>query len=155
MRVKAMASRCNDFTAKDFATGMKVPYRLRDRGEQGIIFRKGGYAHVHVPPNKRHTEDNGVMTPYYVGADDLVDEFGTKDLYCTSDAEADERIVTPAFPVSDRFVLVAYTDASFAVTDKMQSVSGWIIYVNGAPTSSGTVQMAPLMPILEILFPAL
>ena len=61
----------------------------------------------------------------------MYNEFGRKDLYNISDAEADEHTLTPAFLVRNRFVLVAYADASFAVTDKLQSISGWILYVNG------------------------
>ena len=80
------------------------------------------------------------MTPYYVGADDLVNEFGEKDLYRDKDAEDDELRREPEFPVSDRFKLVAYTDASFAVTEKMQSISGWVIYINGSPILWGSMK---------------
>ena len=140
MRTKALASRCNDFTAVDFASAMKLLYRLRDRGAQGIIFRRGGATSVRVPPNRREKGENGDVKHYYVGAEDLVNEFGEKDLYRDQDAADDDQRQEPDFPVNDRFKLVAYTDASFAVTDKMQSISGWVIYVNGSPVLWGSMK---------------
>ena len=43
-------------------------------------------------------------------------------------------------PTTQRFKIVAYTDASFAVTDKMQSISGWVVYVNGTPIFWGSMK---------------
>jgi hypothetical protein len=140
MRAKALASRCNDFASSDFAAAMKLLYRLRDRGNQGIIFRRGGSTRIRVPPNRREKGEDGVVTHYYVGAEDLVNEFGEKDLYRDQDAKDDEIWGEPDFPVSEEFKMVAYTDASFAVTEKMQSISGWVIYVNGSPILWGSMK---------------
>lgn len=140
MRAKQLASRCNDFGPDDFAAAMKLLYRLRDRGDKGIIFRRGGYSRVRVPDNRRLKGEDGTVTPYYVGADDLIDEFGQKDLYRQEDADADDAREQPDFPVSDRFKLVACTDASFAVNEKMQSITGWVIYLNGTPIMWGSMR---------------
>ena len=99
MRVKGLASKCNDFTIADFALAMKVLYRLQGRGEQGIEFRRGGAATVRVPPNRRLKEEDGTVVPYYIGADDLVNEFGTKDLYRDQDSARDAALVYD-FPVA-------------------------------------------------------
>ena len=56
------------------------------------------------------------------------------------DAEREAVAVAYDFPVSSRFRLVAYTDASFATTDKMQSISGWVIYLNGTPILWGSMK---------------
>ena len=56
------------------------------------------------------------------------------------DAEREVVAVVYDFPVSSRFRLVAYTDASFAATDKMQSISGWVIYLNGTPILWGSMK---------------
>ena len=85
-----------------------------------------------VPDNRRTKGEDGTVAPCYVGPEDVVDDFGQKGLYSSrdEDAEADEAKDAPGFPISERFLLVAYTDASFAVTDKLQSISGWVVYLN-------------------------
>ena len=95
---------------------------------------------MRVPDNRRNKGEDGTVTPHYVGPDDVVDDFGQKDLYRDEDAEADEARDAPGFPISDRFLLVAYTDASFAVTDKLQSISGWVVYLNGTPIMWGSLK---------------
>ena len=146
MRAKALASKCNDFTAADFSTAMKLLYRMRDRGSQGIIFRRGGATSIRIPPTHRpgKGEDGSPTAPttdaYHVGAEDLIDEFGEKDLYRDCDAEQDAQDGPPDLPTTQRFKIVAYTDASFAVTDKMQSISGWVVYVNGTPIFWGSMK---------------
>ena len=146
MRAKALASKCNDFTAADFSTAMKLLYRMRDRGSQGIIFRRGGAMSIRIPPTHRpgKGEDGSPTAPttdaYHVGAEDLIDEFGEKDLYRDCDAEQDAQDGPPDLPTTQRFKIVAYTDASFAVTDKMQSISGWVVYVNGTPIFWGSMK---------------
>jgi len=139
MRVKALASKCNDFTPDDFVTAMKVLYRLRARGEQGIAFKKGGAHCMRVPPNRRALNEKGVLEPYFIGADDLTNEFGEKDLYREEDMRRDPQ-TSSDFPISSQFRIVAYTDASFATTEKMQSISGWIVYLNGTPILWGSVR---------------
>jgi hypothetical protein len=42
--------------------------------------------------------------------------------------------------VNDRYKLVIYTDASFGVGETMQSVSGFIIYLNGTPLLWGSLK---------------
>ena len=140
MRVKTLASKCNDFEAADFAAALKLLLRMEARGEKGIIFRRGGAKCVRVPDNCRKTGEDGIVTPFYVGSDDVVNELGEKDLYRDDDAQRDAARAKPDFPVSDRFVLVAYTDASFAATEKMQSITGWVVYVNGTPIMYGSLK---------------
>jgi len=118
---------------------MKVLYRLQARGEQGIAFKKGGAHCMRVPPNRRALNDNGISEPYYIGADDLTNEFGEKDLYREEDMQRDPQLMSD-FPVSSRFRVVAYTDASFATTAKMQSISGWIVYLNETPILRGSMR---------------
>ena len=145
MRAKALASKCNSYEAADFAAAMKLLYRLQARGNKGIIFRRGGSSCVRIPDNRRTKGEDGTVTPYYVGSDDVVDDFGQKDLYRDEDAEADEARDAPGFPISDRFLLVAYTDASFAVTDKLQSISGWVVYFNGTPIMWGSLKQTAVV----------
>jgi hypothetical protein len=81
MRAKALASKCNTLETADFAAAMKLLYRLQTRGNKGIIFRRGGYSCVRVPDNRRTKGEDGTVTPFYVGPEDVVDDFGQKDLY--------------------------------------------------------------------------
>jgi hypothetical protein len=70
----------------------------------------------------------------------LIDEFGEKGLYRDCDAEQEAQERSPDLPTTQRFKIVAYTDASFAVTDKMQSISGWVVHVNGTPIFWGSMK---------------
>ena len=56
------------------------------------------------------------------------------------DATTAATLSVPDYPLSTNFHLVVYTDASFASTDKMQSVSGWIVYLNGTPILWGSMR---------------
>jgi hypothetical protein len=117
---------------------------MRDRGSQGIIFRRGGAQSIRAPPTHRpgkgengNEETTTATEAHDVGAEDLIDEFGEKDLHRDCDAEQDAQDDTPDLPTTSRFKIVACTNASFAVTDKMQSTSGWVARVNGTPTFWG------------------
>jgi len=137
-----LASKCNDYTAVDYAKALKVLYRLRDRGEQGIVFLRDGAYKERVPPNRRPKGGVGEPTePYHAGAEDIVDEFGEKELYREKDMEQDEKRNSGVhLPETELFRIVAYTDASFAVNELMQSISGWIIYLNGTPILWGSMK---------------
>lgn len=142
MRVKELARKANQCTAEVYALGLKLMYRLQDRGSKGIIFRRHGAGKETVPANRRSTDECGHKTSYYVGAADVIDEFGERDLYRSCDVEEDDAIATATahIPDSDLFTIVGYTDASFAVNEKMQSISGWIIYCNGSPILWGSLR---------------
>lgn len=142
MRVKELARLANQCTAEVYAMGLKLMYRLKDRGAKGIIFRRHGAGKETIPDNKRSIDEDGRKQSYYVGAEDVIDEFGERDLYRSCDVEEDEAAKAAAahIPESDLFTIVGYTDASFAVNEKMQSISGWIIYCNGTPILWGSLR---------------
>ena len=142
--MKALASNCNDFGAEEYATGLTLMYRLQKRGEKGIIFQKNCAGKERIPDNRRLTTADGKRVPYYVGAEDVLDDFGERDLYRSCDAVegAEAAAARDALPESPDFTIVAHTDASFAVTTKMQSISGWVIYLNGSPILWGSLRQA-------------
>jgi hypothetical protein len=142
MRVKELARMANQCTAEVYALGLKLMYRLQDRGTKGIIFRRHGAGKETIPANRRLIDEGGHRTSYYVGAEDIIDEFGESDLYRSCDVKEDEEAAatTAHIPVTDRFTIVGYTDASFAVNAKMQSISGWVIYCNGSPILWGSLR---------------
>jgi hypothetical protein len=43
-------------------------------------------------------------------------------------------------PINSRYRIVIYTDASFGVRETMQSVSGFIVYLNGTPLLWGSLK---------------
>ena len=59
----------------------------------------------------------------------MVNELGEKDLYRVPEehSELEDLISEKDRKVSKLFTMVAYTDASFAVGLKKQSISGWIV----------------------------
>ena len=144
MRVKELARNCNDFGPVEYAVGLDLMYRLQKRGDKGIIFRRNCAGKEFVPPNRRMLSDTGKRIPYYVGSEDVIDDFGEKELYRSCDAVEDAEVAAARdlVPVSKLFTIVAYTDASFAVTKKMQSISGWVIYCNGVPILWGSLRQA-------------
>jgi hypothetical protein len=54
-------------------------------------------------------------------------------LYKVRDEIADIDVKPVVLPLNARYCLIVYADASFAVGDLMQSVSGHVVYLNGTP----------------------
>ena len=48
-------------------------------------------------------------------------------------------------PTNSRFTIVAYSDASFAVGELKQSISGWIVYLNGTPILWGSLKQTAVV----------
>jgi hypothetical protein len=147
MRVKLLARRVNDFDASDYAACLKQMYRSLARGTKGIIFRRGGAHKETVPSNQRLNAEDGSVTPYYVGPEDIVDKFGEKDLHRSCDVLLDDERVTEleAMPEATNFTIAAYTDASFAATDLMQSISGYVVHCNGSPILWGSLRQTTVV----------
>jgi hypothetical protein len=61
----------------------------------------------------------------------------------TDDAALD--IVKKLAPVNSRFTKVAYSDASFAVGVSKQSISGFIVYINGIPLLWGSLKQTAVV----------
>ena len=147
MRVKTLARCVNYFDAADYATGLKLMYRLQARTDKGIMFRRHGAGHETVPDNRRLKAEDGSVTPYYIGPEDIQDEFGEKDVYRSCDVVEDAAHAAELndIPESSEFTIVSYTDASFAATDLMQSISGWLVYCNGSPILWGSLRQATVV----------
>jgi hypothetical protein len=169
LRVKDLARRSNNFTVEDYNKALEVLSRINDRKAQGIIYRRGGAGKENVPSNTRlggdlddHMEDDhfkaynkaydkyeaAVVTQsllagqFSIGDQTECNEFKESDLYkldpIVDDAELD--IVKKLAPTNTRFTMVAYSDASFAVGELKQSVSGFVLYINGIPLLWGSLK---------------
>jgi hypothetical protein len=98
--------------------------------------------------SKQEIEAESDILPSFDGftlrSPDIVNEFGEKDLFREQDAQdhLQKKTISEKVMVigTDRFRIIAYTDAAFAVNELKQSISGWIIYLNGTPILFGSLK---------------
>ena len=79
---------------------------------------------------------------YFIGDQAFFNELEENNLY-KLDPNIDEMdldIEKVMADISDRFTMVAYSDASFAVGETKQSISGFIILINGTPILWGSLK---------------
>jgi hypothetical protein len=162
VRVKELARHCNAYTEKEYQLALKLLHSLDP--STGIIFLRGGAYHERVPQLTRHgsedtnvktddallqdTSEGGVLSPSFEGfslqSSDIVNEFGEKDLFRVKDdtdrTRKQEEQKTKGVKTTSRFRIVAYSDAAFAVDELKQSVSGWVVYLNGTPILFGSLR---------------
>jgi hypothetical protein len=144
LRVKDLARRSNEYTKDDFVTALKVLDRIYSRRKNGIVIIRGGAGSELVPSSTRALQDetvldNGTATETYLPLTDDVgmvtglNEMREKALLKVKEEISDIDLKPVFLPVNDRYSLIVYADASFAVGEMKQSVSGLIIYLNGTP----------------------
>ena len=148
LRVKDLARRSNNFTIDDYNQALVVLRRIYDRRECGIIYKRGGAGKETVPSHTRlggelgtELDDKLINPDYSVGDQTELSELKECDLYkldFTENGELD--IQKKLAPINKRFTMVAYSDASFAVGEAKQSVSGFIVYINGIPLLWGSLK---------------
>ena len=143
LRVKDLARRSHSFIPEDFQDAMAVLHRLNKEPDLGITFRRGGAGKERIPSAVR-PQGRGVLDPepYHVGSSEIINELGEDDLYLApkEHSELEDLDANKDRVVSKLFTMVAYTDASFAVGPKKQSISGWIVMVNGVPMVWGSLK---------------
>ena len=61
----------------------------------------------------------------------MIDNFETQDLYTADDY--DDSLRFGEYPVNDRYRISGYCDSAFGVDDKMRSMSGLLVLINGGP----------------------
>ena len=125
LRVKDLAKRSNSYTIDDYHDALKVLDRVVASKHHGIIFRRGG-AHKEYVPSKTRLGgglENGNEETYSIGDQVSINELEENNLYKLDpnidDMELD--IIKVLADVNDRFTMVAYSDASFAVGETKQS----------------------------------
>jgi hypothetical protein len=146
LRVKDLARRSNVFTESDYKDAMKVLEKIYEKRTFGIVFLRGGAGNEIVPSDSR----NGVLIPITRGHDTTGDNTGSttsvfnelreKALYKVKDEIAAEDIRPVILPLNSRYRLIIYADASFAIGELKQSVSGYVIYLNGTPLLWGSLK---------------
>jgi hypothetical protein len=156
LRVKDLARKSNNFTNEDYNQALKVLQRLVDRKDLGIIYRKGGAGKETVPANTRLggvVDDkevkmlvSSVTESYSTGESTSICELKENDLYkldFTEDVNLD--IKKTLAPTNKRFTMVSYADASFAVGEQKQSISGVLVMINGTPVLWGSLKQTAVV----------
>jgi hypothetical protein len=162
LRVKDLARRANKYSEADYREAMKVLKRVYARKEHGIIMTRGAAGKELVPSSSRPKS----VQPETAGdASDASpsphDEIGTliggeqnellqkmllsarrvspSGEYDVLDSETID-IRRVELPINSRYRLTVYSDASFAVGELKQSVSGYVVYLNGIPILWGSLK---------------
>ncbi len=161
LRVKDLARRCNEYTEKVYNEALKVLKRVHARREYGIVIARGAEGRELVPSSSRTTAASGIaedaldLSPHprddtglpIHGAESELQQrsllLGQRVSLLGEYAVPDPELVDIArvsMPVNSRYSLVVYADASFAVGERKQSVSGFIVYLNGVPILWGSLK---------------
>jgi hypothetical protein len=144
LRVKDLARRSNDYNEDDFKVALKVLDRIYARRTHGIVIVRGGAGTELVPSSTRGSDETAKVVQEEGGTDigfmTGINEMREKALYKVKEEIADEDIKPVVLPLNKRYNLIIYADASFAVGDTMQSVSGYIVYLNGTPLLWGSLK---------------
>jgi hypothetical protein len=147
LRVKDLARRSNDYTGDDYREALKVLNRIHARRTHGIVILRGAAGTEIIPSSTRALQEIGVKISAEsgsqtdnIGSVSTMNELREKALYKVRDDVADLDIRPVILPLNARYNLIVYADASFAVGDRMQSVSGHIIYLNGVPLLWGSLK---------------
>ena len=165
LRVKDLARLSNCFGEVEYTAALKVLKRIYVRRYHGIVVYRHAAGKEIVPSSERlHSpalsmKDSGESDPL----DQLTDDIGTHiaiadnevttNSLCKGKAlfvgvnlnykvEDSEHLDLPRvqLPVNLRYSLLGYGDASFAVGETKQSVTGLIVYVNGVPLLWGSLK---------------
>ncbi len=169
MRVKDLARRSNAPTPTDYTAAMTVLKRIFKRRSSVILFKRGFAGRELIPSQSRPEPAvltlaslNHVLPTL---ATDPLASVGTLDYDIDTiddddSAQADTSshhtqpdvsryfdalqntydISDVVLPTTSRFTTVAYTDASFAVGEAKDSISGFVIFINGTPVMWGSMR---------------
>jgi hypothetical protein len=142
LRAKDLARRSNSYGEDDYQEALAVLRRMSLRRDHGIIIRRGGAGKEIIPSSSRQPAavslvDTGTVIP------DELNELRYQSLFHALPVTTDSPYLVPdpdtldvapvSLPFNLRYSLVAYGDASFATGITKQSVSGYIVYLNGVP----------------------
>jgi hypothetical protein len=156
LRVKDLARKSNSFDSDDYAMGLKLLHRISLRCDSGIVFTRGAAGKELIPSSVRPSPDSELTSdsvPDSTGSmiPDAQNELEHKSLlkaralpdgitdYHTFDPDGTD-LLRVDLPLNSRYSLLAYGDASFAVGVLKQSVSGFVVYLNGVPLMWGSLK---------------
>jgi hypothetical protein len=144
LRVKDLAKRCNKYDIEDYKDALKVLDRIVSLKHYGILFKRGGAHKEFIPSQTRlggGFEDMGTNV-LSTGDQAQLNELEEYNLY-KLDSQFDDATLDIEKVLADtntRFTKVAYSDASFAVGETKQSITGFIVMINGVPILWGSLK---------------
>jgi hypothetical protein len=161
LRVKDLARLSNSFGESEYNMALKVLRRVFVRRHHGIVISRNAAGREVVPSSTRSLSHE--VSDEDIDLQDGVDDLGSnilthdnemtthslcqgKALFSTAGlsyaVEDSEQFDIPrvVLPVNSRYRLMAYGDASFAVGESKQSITGFIIYFNGVPLLWGSLK---------------
>jgi hypothetical protein len=160
LRVKDLARRSNSFGESDYNDAIKVLHRIAARKNQGIVMFRNAAGREIVPSAQRPPPtppSDSVNAGLGDETGDLTNpqhnELTHRSLckvkafafglplasYAVDDPEALD-VPRVFLPINSRYSLLGYGDASFAIGDTKQSVTGYIIYLNGVALLWGSLK---------------
>jgi hypothetical protein len=158
LRVKDLARKSNSFNGSDYTMALKLLHRISLRCDSGIVITRGGAGKELIPSAVRPASDtdftsNAVIVSDVTGAmiSSEQNELEYKSLlkaralpegvtdYTTTDHDGTD-LLRVDLPTNTRYSLLAYGDVSFAVGVLKQSVSGFVVYLNGVPLLWGSLK---------------
>jgi hypothetical protein len=142
LRVKDLAKRSNCYTVEDYKDALRVLDRIVVSKHYGIIFRRGGANKEFIPSKTRLGGGLENVDEVYSTGDQSMNELEENNLY-KLDSDLDDAtldIEKTLAETNTRFTKVAYSDASFAVGETKQSITGFIILINGTPILWGSLK---------------
>ncbi len=160
LRVKDLARRSNCFGESDYQDGLKVLQRIYDRRDHGIVIYRHAAGKEIVPASSRSPISTDVLG---ASSDDLGDTISPTGNELTQQSLCKNNVVSNghgllssvsydvrdvegldlhrvSLPVNPRYSLVVFGDASFAVGATKQSVTGYVIFLNGVPLLWGSIK---------------
>ena len=145
LRVKDLARRSNDYTMDDYNDAMQELDRIVEQKHYGIIFRRGGAGREYVPASTRlggGFENVNEEISYSTGDAIAGNDLEETNLYKLDPMYDDEQLDIDKVlaDTNPRFTKVAYSDASFAVGLTKQSITGFVVMINGVPILWGSLK---------------
>jgi hypothetical protein len=160
LRVKDLARRSNSFTECDYHDALKVLSRIEQRKHHGIVIFKSAAGKEITPASTRDCDSSSEITPspddigFPITNDDnelrqqsLCQASTLGKISASSDCPTyavndPDELDIPRFilAINPRYNLIVYGDASFAVGDTKQSVSGFVVYLNEVPLLWGSLK---------------
>jgi hypothetical protein len=162
LRVKDLARLSNSFGKVEYDLAMKVLHRVFVRKHHGIVMFRHAAGKEIVPSSTRSLPaesadpedsvddlgscisdiDNEVTKHSLCQGKVLLSTVGLSSVglsYVVDDVEEFD-IPRKALPVNLRYRMMGYGDASFAVGETKQSITGFVIYLNGVPLLWGSLK---------------
>jgi hypothetical protein len=166
LRIKDLARLSNSFGESEYNQALKVLQRVFVRRNHGIVIFRHAAGKELIPSSTRSLprdgtgeddgpqddaddlgysisdQDNEVVTQSLCQGKALLSTAGLS--YAVDDSEQLD-IPRVILPVNPRYRLLAYGDASFAVGETKQSITGFTIYVNGVPLLWGSLKQTSVV----------